>query len=188
MNVFYIHEDPEICAQQHCDSHASKMCVEYAQLMSTAHRVIDGEMLVGRTTLGRRIKRWYHPNPVLNKHLYKSVHVNHPSAVWVRESLENYEWLYDMWVCLCNEYQHRYGRVHESFNKLEHILSVAPAKIESIGFTQPTPAMKNFPQCIVEGDSLQSYRNYYWEAKRQFARWTKRDKPDWYQDFEVKYG
>ena len=44
MNVFYLHRDPNICAQMHCDKHVVKMCIEYAQLMSTAHRVIDGEV------------------------------------------------------------------------------------------------------------------------------------------------
>ena len=43
MNIFYLSDDPQICAEQHCDKHVVKMCIEYAQLLSTAHRVLDGE-------------------------------------------------------------------------------------------------------------------------------------------------
>jgi len=43
MNIFYLNKDPKVCAEQHCDKHVVKMIVEYAQLLSTAHRVIDGE-------------------------------------------------------------------------------------------------------------------------------------------------
>ena len=39
MNIFYLSDDPQICAEQHCDKHVVKMCIEYAQLLSTAHRV-----------------------------------------------------------------------------------------------------------------------------------------------------
>ena len=41
MNIFYLHEDPSICAKYHNDSHCVKMILEYAQLMCTAHRELD---------------------------------------------------------------------------------------------------------------------------------------------------
>ena len=43
MNIFYLNYNPKTCAQMHNDSHCSKMIIEYAQLMSTAHRYLDGE-------------------------------------------------------------------------------------------------------------------------------------------------
>ena len=42
MNIFYLDRDPVTCAKQHCDKHIVKMILEYAQLLSTAHRVLDG--------------------------------------------------------------------------------------------------------------------------------------------------
>ena len=45
MNIFYLHEDPIQNAKWHVDKHVVKMVTEYAQLLSTAHRVLDGEML-----------------------------------------------------------------------------------------------------------------------------------------------
>ena len=41
MNIFFLNEDSRMCAQAHCDKHVVKMILEYAQMMSTAHRVLD---------------------------------------------------------------------------------------------------------------------------------------------------
>ena len=37
MNIFYLHEDPDVSAKMHCDKHVVKMIIEYAQLMSDHH-------------------------------------------------------------------------------------------------------------------------------------------------------
>jgi len=178
MNVFYLSKNTKHCAMLHCDKHVVKMCIEYAQLLSTAHRVIDGAQYLDRTKAGRKIVRYR-----LDEHddvVYKACHVNHPSAVWTRESYANYMWLHDMWRHLAQEYTHRYGKEHECWRKLGHILSEAPSNIQDRPFTEPPPAMKQYPQCIVEGDSIASYRNYYCEAKAYFARWTNREIPPWF--------
>ena len=49
MNIFLLHENPVLCAEQHCDKHVVKMVIEYAQLMSTAHRYLDGELYGEKT-------------------------------------------------------------------------------------------------------------------------------------------
>ena len=46
--MFYL-DITQRCAKQHVDKHVVKMIVEYAQLLSTAHRVLDGEEYEGRT-------------------------------------------------------------------------------------------------------------------------------------------
>ncbi len=58
MNVFALHTDPRFAAQMHADKHVVKMAIEYAQLMSTAHRVLDGSLYQDKTSNGRNIKRW----------------------------------------------------------------------------------------------------------------------------------
>jgi len=182
MNVFYLDKDPVVCAEMHNDKHVVKMLVEYAQLMSTAHRIIDGEHWEGRTTNGRRIARFFHPDSAMQHTLYKATHMNHPSAVWLRESAQNYTWLYDMWTALHHEFEHRYGKSHLSFTKLEYYLISPPEGLTGAsGFTDPPPAMGQFPDCIVPGDSINSYRNYYKVAKKSFAVWTKRDTPYWWK-------
>ena len=97
MNIFYLHEDPVQNAKWHIDKHIVKMPIEYAQLMSTAHRMLDGHMYIGRTANGRRIKRWKLQDE-RDDILYKASHVNHPSAVWVRESIENYFQMYKIYM------------------------------------------------------------------------------------------
>ena len=77
MNIFYLHKDPEISAKMHCDKHVVKMIIEYAQLMSTAHRILDGDEYEGRTKIGRRIRRWKHPNKNIENTIYKASHINH---------------------------------------------------------------------------------------------------------------
>jgi len=43
MNIFALDINPYTAASYHCDKHVVKMIVEYAQLLSTAHRVLDGQ-------------------------------------------------------------------------------------------------------------------------------------------------
>ena len=40
MNIFYLHDDPVNLQKMHCDKHVVKMIIEYAQLLSTAHRML----------------------------------------------------------------------------------------------------------------------------------------------------
>ena len=72
MNIFYLNNDARVCAQMHNDSHCSNMIIEYAQLMSTAHRVLDGTEYYDRTKNGRRIKRWRLDDDVMETTLYKA--------------------------------------------------------------------------------------------------------------------
>ena len=127
MNIFYLHEDPVQNAKWHIDKHIVKMPIEYAQLMSTAHRMLDGHMYIGRTANGRRIKRWKLQDE-RDDILYKASHVNHPSAVWVRESIENYFQMYKIYMATLAEFTHRYGKVHGA-SKPSMYLMRAPLNI-----------------------------------------------------------
>lgn len=178
MNIFYLHGTPELAAQQHCDKHVVKMILEYAQLLSTAHRVLDGNQLVGVSKTGRKQTRFVLSDS-RESILYTATHVNHPSAIWVRQSSKNYIWLSQLLHHLCKEYTHRYGKVH----KVEHsglleTLYEWPTDIGSVPFTDPTPAMPE--DCIVPGNVIESYHKYYRERKAGFARWTKRSVPSWF--------
>ena len=180
MNIFYLDPNPKICAEMHCDKHVVKMIIEYAQLLSTAHRVLDGTEWEGKSISGRRIARWKHPNPVMDNELYLASHIKHPSGIWCRETEKNYTWLYTLWISLCHEYTHRYGKVHLTEQKLSKHLIKVPNNIKQGAWCEPYPAMAHYPQCIVPNDSLKSYHNYYIADKVRFAKWTKRDTPKWY--------
>ena len=179
MNIFYLDRDVSKCAEYHNDKHVVKMIIEYAQLLSTAHRVIDGEQYLDKTANGRSIKRWRMEDNTLETVLYKATHINHPSAVWVRQSNNNYNWLMCLFQSLLLEYTHRYGKFHAT-ERLVYFLRKPPQNIPVGYLTQPTPAMPD--EYKVPGDSLQSYRNYYVGAKKTMAKWKNRDIPSWWKD------
>lgn len=157
MNIFYLSKDPQQCAQYHCDKHVVKMILESAQLLSTAHRILDVD-----TTL-----------PV-----YKATHKNHPSAIWCRQTSSNYTWLWSLLVELCSEYTYRYEKTHKCESSgLVDILKKLPQSIPSGSFTEPPPAM---PDEYKTRSSVQSYINYYKGAKASFATWKKRETPQWF--------
>ena len=175
MNIFYLDKNPKVCAEMHCDKHVCKMIIEYAQLMSTAHRVLDGDQYEGRTANNRRIKRWKHPLPVMEKTLYKASHVNHPSGKWTRDSQNHYNWLYQMWTHLCDEYTHRYGKVHMTDSKLRELLQSPPMQIPVETYVDPYLAM---PDDVKQENVVEAYRDYYLNYKKDFAKWTNKKVPD----------
>ena len=118
----------------HCDKHVCKMLIEYAQLMSTAHRVIDGTQYYSKTKNGHKIQRWLHPDPKLERELYKASHINHPSNIWIRENEQHYTWLFLMFSELSKEYTKRYGKVHASWSKLHWSLGFPPHNIVQVMF------------------------------------------------------
>ena len=158
MNIFYLDRDPVIAAQMSCDKHVVKMILESAQMLSTAHRVLDGDEYADKVGL------------------YKKAHVNHPSTIWVRSSYQHYKWLYDHMVALMREYTYRYGK-HHATERLLTPLSEYPQAIPVGDFTNP-------PQCMPEvckgEDTVLAYQNYYIIEKSGFARWTKREIPAWF--------
>jgi hypothetical protein len=175
MNIFYLDSNVTKCAEYHNDKHVVKMILEYAQLLSTAHRVLDGKEYIDASS-GRKIKRWRLEDTSLEAHLYKATHINHPSAVWVRQSNNNYNWLVCLFQSLLSEYTHRYGKIH-SCDRLVYWLRKPPVNIP-VGYkTQPTPAM---PDEYKVPDSVQSYRNYYLGAKNNMAKWKNRPIPEWW--------
>jgi len=167
----------------HVDRHVTKMVLEYAQLLSTAQRVLDGTIVVGLSKTGRKQSRYVLPD---NREslLYSATHLNHPSAVWVRKSKQNYLWLANMLVALCEEYTYRYGKIHkvERDGLADVLLKNIPHNIGNSGFTQPTPAMPD--EVKIPGDSMASYHNYYINNKTHLASWrgkiNSRNVPGWY--------
>jgi hypothetical protein len=158
MNIFYIHQDPYIAARAMTDKHVVKMVLESAQLLSTAHRVLDGLPMTKMSKSGAKLTRYDHPLP-----LYQASHINHPSAIWTRESAENYAWLYSHFVALSVEYSNRYGRVHQSYKDLHALLQPLPVNIPRRGQTPMRLAItdtKWHRDCPVA-----SYRAYYMGEK-----------------------
>ena len=181
MNIFYLHEDPIQNAKWHIDKHIVKMPIEYAQLMSTAHRLLDGEMYIGKTAIGRNIKRW-RLHDEREDILYKASHINHPSAIWVRESIENYFQMYKLYMAVLAEFTNRYGKVHGS-SKPSIALIRPPSNIPMVKGTQLPQCMPEI--CKVKNNPILAYRNYYIVEKNSFASWKNREIPEWFQTKDI---
>lgn len=180
MNIFALDFDTERCAQFHTDSHTIKMILEYSQLLSTAHRLLDGVHTYELSKAGRRVARWNIADE-RDVILYAATHVNHPSAVWARESSSNYKWLQNLLVMLCTEYTYRYGKIHKCQSiGLVDALQRIPTNIKHAEMTQIKLAM---PDEYKVNDPIESYRNYYRYGKTHLQKWTGkiagRPKPEW---------
>lgn len=180
MNIFYIDESPIIAAQMQCDKHIPKMIVESAQMLSTAHRMLDGTEEKRLSKSGKRTVKYYkHHDDILEKYLYKAVHFNHPSTLWTRESAGNYVWHYMHFIALCDEYTYRYGKVHKSYELLSDVLGKIPKNIPD-GPRTPIRLAITDKEYITECP-IETYRAFYQSKQKRFKMvWTKREKPEWF--------
>jgi aminopeptidase-like protein len=167
MNIFLLDKNLEICATYHCNKHIISQIKESCQLLSTAHRVLDGKLID---------KKWIHPDKIINDIIYKATHINHPSAIWARQSKANYLFLFELLSRLSEEYTYRYNKIHAS-TRLFDVLKNAPINISN-------NALTDVPQCMPDycklHDTVEAYRNYYKLEKRHIAIWKNRDVPYWY--------
>jgi hypothetical protein len=85
--------------------------------------------------------------------------------------------MYKLWIALCHEYTHRYGRIHLTQEKLESILCNTPSNIPDGKLTEIPQAM---PDDAKLPNVIEAYRNYYRVYKKDFAKWTKRQTPEWF--------
>jgi hypothetical protein len=161
MNIFYLDRDPKIAAQMMCDRHVVKMILESAQMLSTAHRVLDGDE---------------HAN---NVGMYKLAHKNHPSTIWTRTANKNYEWLWQHMYGLMKEYTYRYDKHHATERLIEPLRPCPKLMMlgDFIEFVDP-------PQCMPDNckneDTVSAYQTYYIQEKSDFAKWKIRETPEWF--------
>jgi hypothetical protein len=175
MNRFILDKDPRIAAEYHCDKHVVKMILEESQMLSTAHRLIDGVETIGQSKTGRKAKRWKLNDTRENK-IYQATHVNHPCTQWSMQTNNNYNWSVCLLRSLLDEYEYRYKKIHKC-EELYSVLSIPPLKI-NVG------PLTTFPQAMPDeckrDNPVDGYRTYYIEHKKRFAKWTGREVPDWF--------
>jgi len=150
MNIFFLDKDPVKAAQLQCDKHVVKMVLETAQMVSTAVRNQGHD--VG----------------------YLSAYPKHPMTIWVNKSKNNFAWALKHGLALGEEYTHRYNRVHASHTMLKTIQDL-DIKGNAKDMTTPPLCM---PDEYKKTSYIASYRNYYVNAKKHFAKYTNRDVPE----------
>lgn len=152
MNIFFLDRDVKRCASYHMKKHLTKMPLETCQLLCSAHWMTGSEAP------------------------YKLTHKNHPCAIWTRQSIEHYNWLCQLGLALCDEFEFRRGKVHACRVPLEWLQKNLP-NIPDAGFQDPPKAM---PEDCWQDDVVESYRVYYMRYKSHLAEWENRPTPDWW--------
>lgn len=151
MNIFYTNECPIQTALDHNTIHRNKMIVEHLQMLATAHSELDGNV-VG----------------------YKPTHKNHPSAIWIRQSVEHYKWVVRCTEELCKLYTDATGKVHASQEVLR-LLSTPPKAIPNKKFCEPPVAAPDqFKAVAIFQSATIAYQKYLCS---KYAEWQQRDKP-----------
>ena len=193
MNIFYLSHDPREAATFHCDKHVVKMIVETAQMLSTAHRLLDGQqvtlsldnlhkkvrllpgerptVVAGETATGRRKLIVVFENAAA----YQATHANHPSNIWLRQNRSNYAWGVALLEGLLAEFEARYGREH-STARFMPFLRQAPANLGDGALTRIPLAM---PDEYKQDDPVAAYRAFYRGEKSRFAVW-RNGEPAWW--------
>jgi len=161
MNIFYLHCNPRTAAEMMCDKHIVKMLLETGQILSTVHDIYG----------------------VHQDGMYKPTHRKHPSTIWASENVLQYDWVYQHFCALNDEYWFRYGKDHLTFKKLNDLVWRCPVGMPLGKFKEPPLAMPD--DVKTEGDAVKSYRDYYNKHKHSFAKWTKREVPDWFESVFV---
>ena len=160
MNIFYFYDCPIASAKAQPDKMLVKMPLETAQMLCTAHRELDGDEYSDANGL------------------YKRAYWNHPCTIWTRKSKGNYQWLYDHFLALGDEYTYRYGKTHASVKKLSKPLHFCPENIKRC--MNMTPVAQAMPDQYKDDDPIKAYRNYCINEK-DYAKWEKgRNKPKWW--------
>jgi hypothetical protein len=178
MNIFAVNSNPNIAAIELCDQHVVKMPIESAQMLSTAHRCLDGDRFEDRTSNGRRYTRWILSDE-RESVLYKSTMRGHPCTQWVMESLQNYLWLSVHALELCEEYTRRYDKRHGSQNVIEYLRVNYPKNMPNDSLR--SPFAQAMPDHCRRKDAVEAYQTYYIEEKARFARWSKTSMPSWFE-------
>jgi hypothetical protein len=72
MNIFFLSWFVQECAEWHFDRHVVKMILELAQLLSTAHHILDPV----------RASKWEKASQE-GRRIYRKTHTNHPRCIFV---------------------------------------------------------------------------------------------------------
>ena len=105
MNIFLLSWIVEQCVTWCYDTHVVKMPTETAQLLSTVWWLCEPKKAEKLNKKGLIYKK-------ISNH-------NHGSAIWARETVDNYKYLIDMGIALCVEYTYRYDRRHKCQDMIE---------------------------------------------------------------------
>ena len=89
MNIFALSKSPSQSAIEMLDKHIVKMPTETCQMLHTNILYIEYIEKHGKEPTLNELKvfHWHNDSPLM-----KPAMLNHPSTIWARQSLDNFEW------------------------------------------------------------------------------------------------
>ena len=174
MNIFVTDPNPYKSAIVLPDKHIVKMPLECCQMLS----------IVASKKWGRD----YGTLPKADGTPYsteKGAFRKHPCTVWVGEFVLNWRWLIKHGLALCEEYSHRYQKIHSCLPTLAHANTIFPtADPAGRSGKEPTPFVRAMPDEYKLDTSIDTFTAYkmYISSKPWVASNYLRDpsrKPDW---------
>jgi hypothetical protein len=165
MNLFILDFQPEQAARYYNDSHVRKIILEAVEMMGYAYD--QGN---------------FKPLPWLS---VNSRYVNHPMSIWVRTSLQNFDWTLQHTYGLLDEFAHRQKDNHQHAYR-KHVdwiaLNLPLKNLINIGQTDWPRCFGQFRERVgVTDNPVHDYRRYYMIAKQEMAKWTRRPTPEWFR-------
>lgn len=158
--MFILNESPVKAAQLNCDTHCSKIILEIAQMLCTTYHLQGIEAP------------------------YKPCHKNHPVTKWIRSSYANFKWATMHGMALYDEKMYRTGKGHKSADVIEWAVENMDKLAFPNWWREPFPiAINQESLCRAdvgydESDPVKCYQLYYKYDKKNIAKWTKRDIPE----------
>jgi hypothetical protein len=159
MNIFVLSDNPVRAAEYHVDKHVVKMPTESGQMLSTALQ-LHGQIGI-----------------------WKPCHQKHPCTLWAAKNRANFDFLIELGYALCEEYTLRYSKTHGSLKAIDF----AAKNRNKIPRGRITPFALAMPEELkIQGNAIESYRNYYRVAKSHIAQW-KTTIPNWYYQENLSF-
>jgi hypothetical protein len=181
MNIFILDDDIQLCAQAHSDIHVNKMATEAGQILTSALAWVLRSYSEVPSAKPGKTKKVFH-KPFADG--WGVSHPYHPATMWVAESRQNMYWTMELWGNLCDEWQHRFNKVHGSAHYIRHLSAHALDVFPDVEFTPHIVAFDKdkYSSCI-RPTVVESYRAYYNHTKLHLknrpATWTNRPIPSW---------
>ncbi len=117
--ILILEEDPFESAMCHCDEDLESAIEQYAIYLSVAHRVLDGDEKGKIEHVSNDF--WFYEE--------KFVEVEDPYFHWMISSSQAYEYVYNMFICLCIAYRSYHQADHVCYTIFNKILHKKPMNI-----------------------------------------------------------
>ena len=166
MNIFATDPDPVRCAAYLDDKRVVKMCLETAQMLSTAARVLFTKDIAELAPL------------------LKDAYPRHPCTLWASAHTDNFYWLAKHGKALSDLYTKIYGKVHKNAALLNYyvptdtVLCSHPTSFANC--TRNESAGVDFKHVSDTHLAYRMYLNARWAKDTRPTTWKMRDTPPFY--------